>query len=528
MADQAIQQTQVQPAPSPMAQVARQTAQLPQQQADLGKLTGMSSDANARAIQTKADLGAKSADYQAGLESGAANRYQQGVGQVGPMEKPKPFEAPRETLAGLAGLFSMVATMAFSGGAAMKTNGMAAMAGMVGAMKGFNEGNQQQFQNSLASYNEHLKQIAADNEAKRGQLEELQRIYATDKSQIPAKVAQYTADHQGDYTSALIDQGRISDALKYQTNLVSGSQKMLQTSAKLESDMLLAQARMANSRTIAEMHEAGADRRAAARAGGSGLFGTEGNPEWAQQNYLTYMRVYGHAPSGFIAKTIGITPPDQFTKNAVQGVQVNAAVKADSSTLTKLTNVTKQLQSNIDSLDKNSQSMLNAAKNLGLSDNPVYNLSLIKTIPYVGSQKQKAALGEYRQYYNAVINEAGKIAQLSTSAGGVPIGRLKQALDVMSETAPLSQLTQQTNALRGEGENIGLSYQSTIDGLHKRILDEAAGKDVSNPAFVENKSNSSPSASLPLTNSKGWRLFTDSSGNKAYVSPDGKNFDPVN
>src|SRR5574337_1094184 len=166
--------------------------------------------------------------------------------------------------------------------------------------------------------------------------------------------------------------------------------------------------------------------------------------------------------------------------------------------LTKLTNVTKQLQSNIDSLDKNSQSMLNAAKNLGLSDNPVYNLSLIKTIPYVGSQKQKAALGEYRQYYNAVINEAGKIAQLSTSAGGVPIGRLKQALEVMSETAPLAQLTQQAEALRGEGENIGRSYQSNVDKLHKRILEEASGANVSNPAFAENKSNPSPSASLPL------------------------------
>src|SRR5574337_2011192 len=151
--------------------------------------------------------------------------------------------------------------------------------------------------------------------------------------------------------------------------------------------------------------------------------------------------------------------------------------------LTKLTNVTKQLQSNIDSLDKNSQSMLNAAKNLGLSDNPVYNLSLIKTIPYVGSQKQKAALGEYRQYYNAVINEAGKIAQLSTSAGGVPIGRLKQALDVMSEHAPLAQLTQQTKALAGEGDNIGRSYQLTIDGLHKRILEEAKGLDVAVPSF---------------------------------------------
>lgn len=490
------------PVASPMTQVQQQSSQLPQQEADLGKLVGQKSASDAGVLQSKADLSKQSADYEAGLQRGAAQKYEQGVSQVGPSEAPKPFEAPKETMAGLASLFSMVATMAFSGGHAAKTNGMAAMAGMTGALKGFNAGNQQEFENSLKSYNEHLKQIAADNQAKHDQLEQLQRIYAVDKSQIPAKVAQFAADHQGDYTSALVQQGRIDDALKYQGQLVSGSQKMLQTSAKLEGDLLLAQARMANARTIAAMHEAGADRRAQERASGGGIFGTQGNPQWAQQNYQTYMRTYGHAPSGFTARTLGIVPPDEFTQSAVKGVQAAADIKADSSALTKLTNVTRQLQSNIDSLDKNSTSMLAAAKKLGLSDNPAYNAIILKTIPYTGSAQQKANLGEYRQYYNAVINEAGKIAQLSTSAGGVPIGRLKQALDVMSEHAPLSQLTQQAHALAGEGENIGRSYQFTIDGLHKRILDEAAGQDVGGSSFDASPTASPTNTGLP----PGWSV----------------------
>ena len=31
----------------------------------------------------------------------------------------------------------------------------------------------------------------------------------------------------------------------------------------------------------------------------------------------------------------------------------------------------------------------------------------------------------------------------------------------------------------------------------------------------------------PLTNSKGWKLHKDAKGNKAYVSPDGKQFEEV-
>lgn len=37
-----------------------------------------------------------------------------------------------------------------------------------------------------------------------------------------------------------------------------------------------------------------------------------------------------------------------------------------------------------------------------------------------------------------------------------------------------------------------------------------------------------PTTALPQTNAKGWRLAEDAEGNRAYVSPDGKQFDEVN
>jgi hypothetical protein len=61
--------------------------------------------------------------------------------------------------------------------------------------------------------------------------------------------------------------------------------------------------------------------------------------------------------------------------------------------------------------------------------------------------------------------------------------------------------------------------QTDVDALQN----EAKKLNVSLTAPQAPKSN----ASIPSTNSKGWKLYTDAKGNKAYVSPDGKSFEEV-
>ena len=70
--------------------------------------------------------------------------------------------------------------------------------------------------------------------------------------------------------------------------------------------------------------------------------------------------------------------------------------------------------------------------------------------------------------------------------------------------------------------NKEVTYQVNSDGTRTKI---ATGS-----AFAPEKPQPDPwhfndKPSAPLTNSKGWTLHTDKSGNKAYVSPDGKQFE---
>lgn len=60
---------------------------------------------------------------------------------------------------------------------------------------------------------------------------------------------------------------------------------------------------------------------------------------------------------------------------------------------------------------------------------------------------------------------------------------------------------------------------ATIKELHQRYAPKGAD---SLPA-----PGGKPAAQVPATNSKGWKLHTDASGNRAYVSPDGKSFEEV-
>ena len=89
------------------------------------------------------------------------------------------------------------------------------------------------------------------------------------------------------------------------------------------------------------------------------------------------------------------------------------------------------------------------------------------------------------------------------------------------------------------------AVQTVVNLLHSRIdaLNDQWNRGMSTdkgfPGIVSKKSqsvldrvSSGPSASsspstLPLKNAKGWQLMTDSKGNQAYVSPDGKQFEEV-
>jgi hypothetical protein len=86
---------------------------------------------------------------------------------------------------------------------------------------------------------------------------------------------------------------------------------------------------------------------------------------------------------------------------------------------------------------------------------------------------------------------------------------LSTAFDQPSYAAAVAQLQKETRAA-----------QAAPKQVRKDLSDSVAGR--------EPGAQAAPApAPTPTTNAQGWTLHVDASGNKAYVSPDGKSFQEV-
>lgn len=263
-----VLQTPARPKPSAGSDPLQSMAdQLPAVQQQYGQVTQALSQATGDAIKAKAELGQKTAGYQSSLEQQAADSYKQAASGVH-FEKAPQFAPPRETLQGLAALFSMVMTMAFAGGRGAKDSGMAALAGMTGALKGYREGNQQLFQNSLQQYNENLRKVQEDNQANMQMLDQIKQAYAVDRAKIPALVAEFQAKNGDSYISALVQQGKLGVASDYLGKLLAQSTNVAMKSKELTQQLAVAQMHDATQRQIAAMRDAATIRAAQMRMDG--------------------------------------------------------------------------------------------------------------------------------------------------------------------------------------------------------------------------------------------------------------------
>lgn len=61
-------------------------------------------------------------------------------------------------------------------------------------------------------------------------------------------------------------------------------------------------------------------------------------------------------------------------------------------------------------------------------------------------------------------------------------------------------------------------FRTRLSPAAQRVLDTAQGASGAAPGAA---------AQVPATNSKGWTLHVDAKGNKAYVSPNGKDYEEV-
>ena len=112
--------------------------------------------------------------------------------------KPIPeFKPSQENMMDLGGIFSMIGTMGVALGGSGKLSGLNAMNAMGGMLKGYQQGRKDLFAKEQATFEKELQSIKASNDALLKDLEQYQKLRATDKEAALTKAAEISAKNPG-------------------------------------------------------------------------------------------------------------------------------------------------------------------------------------------------------------------------------------------------------------------------------------------------------------------------------------------
>ncbi len=112
----------------------------------------------------------------------------------------------------------------------------------------------------------------------------------------------------------------------------------------------------------------------------------------------------------------------------------------------------------------------------------------------------------------AVSNEYAKIISGSMGNTATAQGEIQKVAALLNAAQTPAQVTEVVNLMRRETQNRMHGFEEEKDVLRKSMS-------VRKPKAA--------AGGTPNTNAQGWTLHTDAKGNKAYVSPDGKQFQEV-
>ena len=188
-----------------------------------------------------------------------------------------------------------------------------------------------------------------------------------------------------------------------------------------------------------------------------------------------------------------------------------ASLKANNMALDQNSKLLTATSGYAETLEKNLNNLVDEYKKLGGSDSPLVNKGIRAWQQGVSGDPQTAKVVTW---LNAVQGEYAKLK--SGSLGNAPAteGAMKDAKEVINKTMSQGGVEAVAQAMRQEKDN----RLSAIKEENARLL-QALGQSAPNVP--------QPNQSAPKTNSKGWVLHTDKNGIKAYVSPDGKQYEEL-
>jgi len=165
------------------------------------------------------------------------------------------------------------------------------------------------------------------------------------------------------------------------------------------------------------------------------------------------------------------------------------------------------------------EALQQAADALKNNDTQVFN----KIGNYIATQTGKPAPTNFEATKQIVADEVVKAV---VGAGGSMHDR-EQAAKVISSAGSPAQLAgviqQYTTLMGGQLHGLRQTYKRTTgyDDFDNKFLTD------NTRSALERTKAGGGAAAMPAINARGWTLHTDASGNRAYVSPDGKQYEEV-
>lgn len=196
----------------------------------------------------------------------------------------------------------------------------------------------------------------------------------------------------------------------------------------------------------------------------------------------------------------------------------SAALKANGQALDQVTKQEAATTSYYNTLDKNLTALKELSGKIDSSGVPLINKVFRAWQQGVSGDPEVA---KYVTYMRAAEGEYAKIQSGSLGNQGSTDAARRDAQDVINKYMSQGQLDGVISAMRGEGQNRLSAIREQKQSLMGGLSSGAPGSAQGGPA------GPTPPPGVPTANAKGWVLHHDAKGNWAYVSGDGKNFEPV-
>jgi len=152
------------------------------------------------------------------------------------LQEASPFAPTPETAKDIAGLFSLISVAAFGSGGKGRYSGMQTLASLTGAMKGYQAGRKDVFEQDIKNFEENLKVLKSHNDKVNALYEDAMKLLATDKELGLQKIQEIRALDNTGAIAQLARSGQYKVMGEFLDKTTTALQKAKDTADKLKND----------------------------------------------------------------------------------------------------------------------------------------------------------------------------------------------------------------------------------------------------------------------------------------------------